>query len=209
MPLLERDLAYRAGLGWIGKNTCLINEKRGSLFFLGEIVTTLRLEAKFTAAADRCGTCTRCIDACPTGALVEPRKLDARKCISYLTIESKNVPSSELRDLNRDFYYGCDICQTVCPWNVKIHGETLSAVKHTREEMLVDLKFILKTGGSQLSKRFAGTPLTRAATWHHKANAIVLAVNLEMRELLPEILEACSQYEKLTDLKTWATEKLK
>ena len=209
MPVLERDLAYRAGLGWIGKNTMLLNEKRGSLFFIGEIITTLKLTATLEAAADRCGTCTRCIDACPTGAIVEARKLDARKCISYLTIEAKHPPQGELRDLNSHFYYGCDICQTVCPWNQKVHGEQLTSEPvASREETLTDLKFVLTTSGRRLSKHFEGTPLTRASTWHHKANAIVLAANLGFSELRNEIAAARDRYENLKDLGDWALAKL-
>jgi len=114
-PIMERDLAYQAGLGWIGKNTCLIDQTRGSFYFIAEILSTIDL-GEFTSIAhpDRCGTCTRCIDACPTQALVAPKKLDARKCISYLTIESKTIPPIELRDKIGDHFFGCDICQDVC-----------------------------------------------------------------------------------------------
>ncbi|MEQ1878458.1 MAG: tRNA epoxyqueuosine(34) reductase QueG [Bdellovibrionia bacterium] len=210
LPVLERDLAYRAGLGWIGKNTCLIDEKRGSLFFLGEILTSLELTATIEPAADRCGTCTRCMEACPTGALVEPRVLDARKCISYATIEAKSVPNLELREKNSVFFYGCDICQTVCPWNIKIHKEELTRATQEfgRTEMIEDLKFILTASGSLLEKKFKGTPLTRASVWHHKANAIVFATNRNFSELRQEINEAGLKYEKLTELSQWSLSKL-
>jgi epoxyqueuosine reductase len=208
-PVLERDLAYRAGLGWIGKNTCLLNEKRGSLFFIGEILTSLDLQANLMVAPDRCGTCTRCIDACPTGAIVEPRKLDARKCISYTTIESKEPPALELREQNKFFYYGCDICQTVCPWNQKVFGAgIIESETPTRAEMLNDLRTILTSSGRQLERLFEGTPLTRASSRHHKANAIVLATNLGFTELTVEIQNVARQYEQLNELGEWALKKL-
>ncbi|HEX4923158.1 MAG TPA: tRNA epoxyqueuosine(34) reductase QueG [Bdellovibrionales bacterium] len=209
MPVLERDLAYRAGLGWIGKNTCLIHEKRGSLFFIGEILTTLQLTASLEPQPDRCGTCTRCLDACPTGALVAPRKLDARKCISYTTIESKSPPEPGLRELNSSFYYGCDICQTVCPWNVKAHGAALApSTPASRDEILADLRLVLRSSGNQLEKLFLGTPLRRASPRHHKTNAIVLAANLGLAELTEEIKTAAEQYPQLAELGAWALQKI-
>ncbi len=116
-PVLDRAWAARAGLGWIGKNTNLINRKQGSFFFIGEIITDLELDYDGKKIENFCGTCTKCIDACPTGAL-KPYEVDARKCISYLTIENKEeyIPS-ELKGRFDDWIFGCDICQDVCPWN--------------------------------------------------------------------------------------------
>lgn len=116
-PVLERDLAYRSGLGWFGKNTCLIHRQKGSLFLLGEIYTTLHLENQNPLSADFCGSCNRCMEACPTQAIEAPRKLNANKCISYWTIESKDIPPQEIRSSMQNWLFGCDICQTVCPWN--------------------------------------------------------------------------------------------
>jgi epoxyqueuosine reductase len=115
---MEKELSARAGVGWMGKNTCIINEEIGSWLLLGEIITTLDLPVD-DPALDRCGTCTRCIDACPTGAIVAPYQLDARRCISYLTIEHRGEISRPDQAAIGDWLYGCDICQDVCPWNKK------------------------------------------------------------------------------------------
>lgn len=118
-PLLERDLALVAGLGWVGKNAMLINPEIGSYTFIAEILVDLELDATHTRVPDRCGTCSRCIDACPTGAIISPYIIDARRCISYLTIELRGPIPRELRPLIGDHLFGCDICQAVCPWNRK------------------------------------------------------------------------------------------
>jgi epoxyqueuosine reductase len=117
-PLIEREWAAAAGVGWIGKNTMVLHETIGSFFFLGEIMTTLDLAAS-APATDHCGTCARCLDACPTGALVAPYQMDARRCISYLTIEHRGEIAADLKPLMGDWLYGCDVCQEVCPHNHK------------------------------------------------------------------------------------------
>lgn len=116
-PVLDRAWAQKAGLGWIGKNTNLISKKAGSFFFLAELIIDLELEYDIEPAADHCGTCTRCVDACPTDAIVGPYVVDGSRCISYLTIELKNEIPQEFKGKMDDWMFGCDICQDVCPWN--------------------------------------------------------------------------------------------
>src|SRR6266481_502778 len=136
-PILERVYARHAGIGWMGKNTCLINQKLGSWLFLGVILTSLELPVG-TPAADRCGSCTRCIDACPTDAIIAPGKLDARRCIAYLTIEKRGEVPLEFRSSVGHHVFGCDICQDVCPWNTKSgNAPAASAVELQPQEELV------------------------------------------------------------------------
>ncbi|UXR63690.1 tRNA epoxyqueuosine(34) reductase QueG [Bdellovibrio bacteriovorus] len=212
-PVLERDLAKRAGLGWVGKNTCLIHPKKGSLFFIGEIYTSLKIDTEMEPLPDFCGTCTRCLDICPTGALIEPRKMDARKCISYLTIESRQVPSEDLREAIGDWFFGCDLCQTVCPWNQKVFKGQLSIEKSlslsgTEEQLLVeDLRYILSASGKKISRDFLGTPLARAGSFGLKRNALLVCANRKLQELRPEV-EALLGHEKLGELAQWTLQKI-
>lgn len=205
-PVLERDLASRAGLGWVGKNTCLISRQEGSLFFIAEIYTTLKLPIAELPVHDHCGTCTRCLDACPTNALLKPRELDARRCISYLTIESRTLPDEKLRAGIGDWLYGCDICQTVCPWNIKAHGhEKMADQPHAseREALVKDLRFLLTTSNRGLEKAFQGTALMRAGGFGLKRNALVVAGNRGLTELRGEI-ENFLENDKLKELANWA-----
>ncbi len=215
-PILERDLARRAGLGWAGKNTCLIHPKKGSLFFIGEIYTSLKVETHFEPLPDFCGTCRKCIDICPTQAIIEPRKLDARKCISYLTIESRTTPPEELRSAIGDWFFGCDLCQTVCPWNQKIFKGHLSIEPQlelstepllnlsteSRTDLIADLQYILTASGKKLGKDFLGTPMARAGSFGLKRNALIVAGNQKLKELQREVQNLLA-HEKLGELASW------
>ncbi len=160
-PLLERSYAQHAGLGWIGKNTCLINQESGSWFFLGELLTTLRIEGPRDTAADRCGTCTRCIEACPTEALAtteEGYTLDARRCISYLTIELRGEIPEELRAQMDNHVFGCDICQDVCPWNSRAPVTQEFGAQHQQ----LGLAEMAALTPEQFQAQFRDTPIPRA-----------------------------------------------
>jgi epoxyqueuosine reductase len=217
-PVLERDLAYRAGLGWVGKNTCLIHPKKGSLFFIGEIYSSLDFsDQKAAPVPDFCGTCTRCLDICPTGALTAPRDLDARKCISYLTIESRSVAEESLRAKIGDWFFGCDLCQTICPWNQKAFKNQLTTalnleMKPDAEKSLEeDLRYILTASGKQLTRDFAATSLSRSGSFGLKRNALFVIGNRRIKALQKEV-QGLLEHDKLGELASWTIaclEKLK
>ncbi len=207
-PILERDLAYRAGLGWFGKNTCLIDQRRGSLFLLGEIVTTLRAPIAGVPHPDRCGNCRRCIDACPTQAIVAPRVIDARKCISYWTIESKSVPPPELREKFGAHFFGCDICQDVCPWNQKVitsmpQERDVTEQTDDRANLIDELRWVLESSSSLLEKQLERTPLSRARGFGLKRNAMIVCANLKLTELR-ELISRYVTDSRLGELASWA-----
>ncbi len=208
-PVLERDLAYRAGLGWIGKNTCLIHPKKGSLFFIGEIYSSLDFsESTATRIPDFCGNCTRCLDICPTGALTAPRELDARKCISYLTIESRGIAEESIRNKIGDWFFGCDLCQTICPWNQKtfknqlVTDLNLQLTPDAEKNLEEDLRYILTASGKQLTRDFAATSLSRSGSFGLKRNALVVIGNRQMRSLKLEV-QALLEHKKLGELAHW------
>jgi epoxyqueuosine reductase len=212
-PVLERDLAYRAGLGWFGKNTCLIDQKEGSFFLIGEILTTADLfetvrfqQVQINIHPDRCGTCSRCLTACPTEALIAPRVLDANKCISFLTIESKEVPHPSLRKQIGDNFFGCDICQAVCPWNEKAFGilatQEQPHLKSSTPDLEADLRQILKATDRELEDMFADTPLSRAKGFGLKRNALIVAANHRLRALSGEVQNYVTDT-RLGELATW------
>ena len=176
-PILERDLARRAGLGWFGKNTNLINPEMGSFFFIGSLFLGIELEPDSPFEADRCGTCTRCIEACPTGAFVEPRVLDATRCISYLTIESRGPIPDDLQPLVGSLLYGCDICQDVCPWNQRFSRELAGDSPFRDRDVLrgkdaVTLSSeLLAMSQQEFSAAFSKSPMKRARLTGLKRNA--------------------------------------
>jgi epoxyqueuosine reductase len=177
-PVLERELAVQAGLGWIGKNTMLVNPQRGSFFFIGALFTALDLAPDTPFRSDHCGTCTRCIDACPTSAIVEPRVLDATTCISYLTIEHRSAIPESLRPAMGEHVFGCDICQDVCPWNVKFAAELPSPRLHVREDrMSSSAAELLQFDDDGFRARFRGSAVTRAKRRGLARNAAIALGN--------------------------------
>jgi epoxyqueuosine reductase len=159
-PVNEKEFAARAGIGWLGKNTCIINQEIGSWLLLGEIVTTLDLPCD-EPAVDRCGTCRRCIDACPTGAITAPYQLDARRCISYLTIEHRGEIDSALQPQIGEWLYGCDICQDVCPWNSKAPNAEDAALQPRFKTGTIDLREVLNWRPEDYAARLRGSAMKR------------------------------------------------
>jgi epoxyqueuosine reductase len=181
-PLLERDLARRAGLGWFGKNTNLVNPRLGSFFFIGSLLVDLELEPDTPFEADRCGSCTRCLDACPTAAFVEPRVLDATRCISYLTIELKGDIPEHLHEAMGSNIYGCDICQDVCPYNVKFARElkdpAFSARVALRDKDAATLaRNLLDMGEEEFRDAFRKSPMKRAKRAGLARNSAIVLKN--------------------------------
>jgi len=163
--LAEKNHAARAGLGWVGKNSLLVNERFGSWLVLGEIVTDLELACD-EPVEDQCGTCVRCLEACPTGALVEPRVLDARRCVSYLTIESREEVPGEFRNKLGDWLFGCDACQEVCPFNEDTPTTRAGEFAARREWCRVGLRELMELDAEQFQRRFAGSSIARADREH-------------------------------------------
>lgn len=211
-PIMERDIAARAGLGWVGKNTCVIHPKKGSLFLLGEILCSAELAPSADEMQDFCGKCNRCIEICPTQAITAPRHLDARLCISYWTVESRQIPPPELRGKFGDWFFGCDACQDVCPWNRKFYGDLplenpLSLTDTGLEALTTELRWILTSSGNQIDKRFKGTPMARAGSFGLRRNALIVAANRQLTGLRTEV-EKWIRDERLGELARWAVQKM-
>ncbi|MBN2115861.1 MAG: tRNA epoxyqueuosine(34) reductase QueG [Anaerolineales bacterium] len=205
-PVLERDLAQRAGIGWIGKNTCLIHPKHGSYFLLSEILLDLVLEPDPPFLTDHCGTCTRCIEACPTDCILPNRTLDARRCISYLTIELRDEIPPELREKMGNWVFGCDICQQACPWN-RFAGEGDPAFgKDTPLQSLTE-ELVIST--REFNQRFKRSPVKRARRRGYLRNIAVALGNTGDMQALPVLQNALNDEEPLVrEHAKWAIEKI-
>jgi len=204
-PVVERVAAKYAGLGWLAKNTCLINEELGSWLFLGVIVTTLELAAPLdvaeTPAPDLCGNCTLCIDACPTGAIIEPYVLDARRCISYLTIELRGAIPPEFREPIGRHVFGCDICQDVCPWNRRAPESPLPNFQPRRSEdqslFSPALEWLISLTEDEFRVMFRGSPVKRAKQRGLVRNACIAIGNSGLRAGEPRYREICARLSEL------------
>jgi epoxyqueuosine reductase len=210
-PMLERDLAQRAGLGWIGKNTCLIHPRHGSYFLLAEIFLGLQLEPDQPIVTDHCGTCTRCIDACPTGCILPDRTLQAGRCISYLTIENKAEISADLRPLTGDWVFGCDICQAVCPWNLRFAQDSGDPAFAPQPGMPPpSLADELALTPVEFNKRFKHSPVRRAKRRGYLRNTATALGNLGNRRSLSALQRAAQDDDVLVrQHATWAIGQIK
>jgi epoxyqueuosine reductase len=223
-PIVERVTAKYAGIGWIGKNTCIINQKIGSWLFLGVILTSLDFEidelgshapASYSAgfgvpAPDRCGSCTRCIDACPTDALIAPYQLDSNKCIAYLTIEKRGPIPAELREGMGRHIFGCDICQDVCPWNRKAPARDAAEFQPRAELVNPSLEWLAEIGVEEFRRSFRESPVRRAKRSGLRRNAVIAIGNSGERKYLP-LLEKLSgdEDEVVRESAAWAINALK
>ncbi len=203
-PILERELAARAGLGVQGKNTMLLSRDRGSWFLIGEILLTLDLESGGEASAvpvtDICGQCTRCLDACPTGALIEPYRLDSNRCISYWTIEHRGDLPPAAREMVGDWVFGCDVCQEVCPWNDRPRSGRPLASDHPEltlppQRAELDLEGLLELDRDGYVKRFQVSPMKRAKLEGLRRNAAVAMGNRGRERYVPVLAQTLEQAE--------------
>jgi epoxyqueuosine reductase len=207
-PFLERDLAERAGLGFIGKHTNLISRRLGNWIFLSEIITTLELEPD-VREKNRCGNCARCLTACPTQAITAPFQLDARRCISYLTIELKGPIPVEFRAAIGNRIYGCDDCLAICPWN-RFAQEGKLMKPHARRDLAApDLLELLALDDAGFKRRFAGTPMLRAKRRGFLRNVCVALGNVGDESALPALIRAVGDAEPLiVEHAQWAIEQI-
>ncbi|HZK78845.1 MAG TPA: tRNA epoxyqueuosine(34) reductase QueG, partial [Gemmatimonadaceae bacterium] len=209
-PILERDLARRAGLGWFGKNTNLINPGIGSFFFIGSLFLDLELEPDTPFEADRCGRCTRCLDVCPTDAFVSEHVLDATKCISYLTIEARGAMPAELREKVGTLIYGCDICQDVCPWNQRFSQDASITEFEPRPVLASNdsrtiARQILAIDTAEFREAFKGSPMKRAKLTGLKRNAAVALGNGGNPDDIPALTAAAASSDPLvSEHASWA-----
>ncbi len=208
-PMVERVWAKYAGIGWQGKNTCTINQRVGSWIFLGVLLTSLELEADLPAT-DRCGSCTRCLDACPTNAFIAPYQLDATRCIAYLTIEKRGEIPHELRDGIGRHVFGCDICQDVCPWNRR--APATAAPEFAPRPGLVNpaLEWLAGMSEEQFRATFRGSPVKRSKHRGLRRNVAIALGNSGDSRFIPTLEKlAADPDEVIAEHARWAIEKLK
>lgn len=208
-PLLERDFAVLAGIGWIGKNTMLINKRLGSWLFLGAVLLDVELEYDAPHQTDHCGSCTRCLDACPTDAFAGPHQLDSRRCISYLTIELRGPIPEPIRDGVGNWLFGCDVCQEVCPWNRKAAESSVSGFEPRQHGGNVSLVALLEANDQALQQQIEGTALTRAGLSGLRRNAAVALGNSQNPAALPVLRRlAASDDDTLRETARWAIQRI-
>jgi epoxyqueuosine reductase len=208
-PFMERDYARLAGLGWFGKNTLLLNRKLGSLFFLGALLTTAELEPDAPFEADHCGSCRKCLDACPTQAFDGPYQLDPRRCISYLTIEHRGAVDDDLSPQMGEWIFGCDVCQDVCPWNRKAPTTNIAEFRPTPDLDPLPLATILAMDDAEFRRQFRGTPLFRAKRRRLVRNALIAVVNQRLSELKPAVESLAEDADELVrQTARWALDRL-
>lgn len=193
-PILERGFAHLAGLGWVGKNTNLINQTLGSTFFLGELFVEAELDAVGHPVPDRCGTCSACVEGCPTGAIVAPHCVDARRCISYLTIELKGSVDPSLREMMGENLFGCDICQTVCPWNRKAQSAKEPAFQLRAEWSQLTEIDLLQLSQPTFDRLFKSSPLRRAKREGLARNAAIVLGNRCDPDSIPGLVGALKSH---------------
>jgi epoxyqueuosine reductase len=204
-PLLERDFARRAGLGWFGKNTMLINKREGSYFILGALLLTIDLVHDAVHETSHCGNCRACLDACPTGAFPEPGVLDSRKCISYLTIELRGPIPKELREPIGNWVFGCDVCQEVCPWNRKATTTDEPAFAPLPAVEGLDPVELLSLSEYEFRKRFRGTALWRTKRRGLLRNAAIVLGNRGDEASLPALRRALDDSDAIVrEAAAWA-----
>lgn len=204
-PLLERDFARRAGLGWFGKNTMLLNKRLGSYFFLGALLLNLDLQPDPPQQTSHCGSCTACLESCPTSAFVAPYVLDARRCISYLTIELRGTVPEELRGGVGEWIFGCDVCQEVCPWNRKSPVSTEPMLQPRSDLQALDPIKVLSLSEADFDQRFRGTAITRAQRCGLVRNAALVLGNTGGKEALPALKRALDDPEpEVREAAAWA-----
>jgi epoxyqueuosine reductase len=196
-PVLERDHAQRAGIGWIGKNTCLIHPDLGSYVFVGEILTDADLQADEPFLADHCGSCDRCIWACPTGAIEEPRVLDARLCISYLTIELRGPIPIELRPAIGNRIFGCDLCQEVCPWNREAPNTNEPRFEARADVGVPELVELMRLSEEEFAVRYADSPLARTKRRGLLRNVAVALGNWADPAAVPALIDGLNDHDPL------------